>query len=135
MLYLEKITDWLDRCFPEFKPFFGERLKSATAMFVLSEYGSPSKVANMNQASFERLRRVSRGRFSSARFAELKALARSTVGTCYEVDEWCYTSKIFTRGKSVYFQRTPEKKAFFENKLTAFGLLIRRSLRHNPRKR
>ena len=87
-LYLEKITDWLDRCFPEFKPFFGERLKSATAMFVLSEYGSPSRVANMNQASYERLRGASRGRFSSARFAELKALAKSTVGACHEVDEW-----------------------------------------------
>ena len=87
-LYLEKITDWLDRCFPEFKPFFGENLKSATAMFVLSEYGSPSRVANMNQASYERLRRISRGRFSSAKFAELKALAKATVGTCYEVDEW-----------------------------------------------
>jgi len=87
-LYLEKITDWLDRCFPELKPFFGENLKSATAMFVLSEYGSPSRVAGMNQASFERLRRISKGRFSSAKFAELKSLAKGTVGTCYEVDEW-----------------------------------------------
>ena len=87
-LYLEKITDWLDRCFPEFKPFFGDDLKSATAMFVLSGYGSPSKVANMNQASYERLRKVSRGRFSSARFAELRALAKTTVGSCYEADEW-----------------------------------------------
>lgn len=87
-LHLEKITDWLDRCFPEFKPFFGDSLKSATAMFILREYGSPKKIASMNQASYERLRRISRGRFSSARFASLRALARSTVGTCYEVDEW-----------------------------------------------
>ncbi len=87
-LHLEKMTDLLDRCFPEFKPFFGENLKSATALFILREYGSPAKIAAMNQLSYEKLRKASRGRLSAARFAELKRLAKVTVRTWTEIDGW-----------------------------------------------
>ena len=49
-------------------------------MFILSEYGSPEKIAHMNARSYEKLRSVSRGRFSVDDYLKLKAMARSTVG-------------------------------------------------------
>lgn len=40
--YLVKITNVLDHTFPEFKPFFNERL-SKTALYLLENYGSAEK--------------------------------------------------------------------------------------------
>jgi transposase len=45
--YLIKITNVLDHTFPEFKPFFHERL-SKTALYLLENYGSAEKMARMN---------------------------------------------------------------------------------------
>ena len=73
------ITDVLDEMFPEFKPFFNNQF-TTTAMFILSEYGSPEKIAHMNARSYEKLRSVSHGRFSVDDYLKLKAMARSTVG-------------------------------------------------------
>ena len=78
-LYLVKITNILDHTFPEFKPFFNERF-STTALFLLENYGSAEKISRMNQASYEKLRKVSRGKFSIQKFLELKELAANTVG-------------------------------------------------------
>lgn len=77
--YLVKITNVLDHTFPEFKPFFHERL-SKTALFLLENYGSAEKMARMNSASYEKLRSLSRGKFSPQQFLRLKALAANTVG-------------------------------------------------------
>ena len=77
--YLVKITNVLDHTFPEFKPFFNERL-SKTALYLLENYGSAEKMARMNSASFEKLRSISRGRFSPQQFLRLKELAANTVG-------------------------------------------------------
>ena len=77
--YLVKITNVLDHTFPEFKPFFQERF-SKTAFYLLENYGSAEKMAHMNSASYENLRRISRGRFSPQKFLELKQLAANTVG-------------------------------------------------------
>lgn len=77
--YLVKITNVLDHTFPEFKPFFHERL-SKTALYLLENYGSAQKMARMNSASYEKLRSVSRGKFSPQQFLWLKELAASTVG-------------------------------------------------------
>ena len=78
--YLIKITNVLDHTFPEFKPFFGSRF-SVTALYILSNYSSPEKIANMNSKSYEALRKLSRGRFSTVDFAKLKQLAKNTIGT------------------------------------------------------
>ena len=78
-LYLVKLTNVLDHTFPEFKPFFDERF-SKTALYLLENYGTASKMARMNSASYEKLRSVSRGRFSPQKFLELKDLAANTVG-------------------------------------------------------
>ena len=60
--YLVKITNVLDHTFPEFKPFFNERL-SKTAIYLLENYGSAEKMAHMNSASYDKLRCASRGKF------------------------------------------------------------------------
>lgn len=77
--YLVKITNVLDHTFPEFKPFFNERL-SKTALYLLENYGSAEKMARMNSASYEKLRSVSQGKFSPQQFLRLKELAANTVG-------------------------------------------------------
>ena len=77
--YLVKITNVLDHTFPEFKPFFNERL-SKTALYLLENYGSAEKMARMNSASYEKLRSVSRGEFSPQQFLRQKELAANTVG-------------------------------------------------------
>jgi transposase len=77
--YLVRITNVLDHTFPEFKPFFNERL-SKTALYLLENYGSAEKMARMNSASYEKLRSLSRGKFSPQQFLKLKELATNTVG-------------------------------------------------------
>ena len=77
--YLIKITNVLDHTFPEFKPFFNERL-SKTALYLLENYGSAENMARMNSASYEKLRSLSRGKFSPQQFLRLKELAANTVG-------------------------------------------------------
>lgn len=74
-----KITNVLDHTFPEFKPFFNERL-SKTALYLLENYGSAEKMARMNSASCDKLRCISRGRFSIQQFLRLRELAANTVG-------------------------------------------------------
>ncbi len=76
---LVELTNILDKVFPEFKTFFGGKF-SATALHILANYSSPEKIANMNSKSYETLRKLSRGRFSTVAFAKLKQLAKNTVG-------------------------------------------------------
>lgn len=76
---LVELTNILDKVFPEFKPFFNGRF-STTALYILSHYQSPEKIANMNTKSFDALRRKSRGSFTTFKFAQLKNLAKNTVG-------------------------------------------------------
>lgn len=77
--YLVKITNVLDHTFPEFKPFFNQRL-SKTALYLLENYGSAERMARMNSASYDKLRSISRGKFSPQQFLQLKELATNTVG-------------------------------------------------------
>ena len=46
----------------------------------LKTYGSAEKMARMNSASYEKLRSLSRGKFSPQQFLRLKELAANTVG-------------------------------------------------------
>lgn len=77
--YLVKITNILDISFPEFKPFFNDRF-SATALYLLENYGTAEKISHMNSQSYENLRKISRGRFTPQKFIKLKDLAKNTVG-------------------------------------------------------
>ena len=76
---LIELTNILDKVFPEFKPFFEGRF-SATALYILANYQSPERISNMNEKSYEILRKKSRGRFTMAKFVQLKSLAKNTVG-------------------------------------------------------
>ena len=77
--YLVALTTVLDAMFPEFKPFFGNKF-TATALYILENYPTPAKIANMNVRSFDTLRRVSYGRFTMLHFTKLKQLAKDTIG-------------------------------------------------------
>ncbi|MDR2559600.1 MAG: IS110 family transposase [Oscillospiraceae bacterium] len=81
--YLIQLTNILDCVFPEFKQFFGNKF-SVTALYILGHYQSAVKISNMNSQSYEKLRCISRGRFSMAKFVELKYLAKNTVGAFNE---------------------------------------------------
>ena len=82
--YIVKITNVLDHIFPEFKPFFKNRF-SKTALYLLENYGTAEKMARMNSASYENLRKISRGKFSMLKFLKLKDLASNTVGESNEI--------------------------------------------------
>ena len=82
--YIVKITNVLDHIFPEFKPFFKNRF-SKTALYLLENYGTAEKMAHMNSASYENLRKISRGKFPMQKFLKLKDLASNTVGECNEI--------------------------------------------------
>lgn len=84
--YLIRITNFLDRTFPEFKESINGNIKSKTAMYILRNYGIPSKIANINAQSYENIRKCSYGKFSVAKFNGLRELARNTVGFSYETD-------------------------------------------------
>lgn len=84
--YLIRITNFLDRTFPEFKEFIKGNIKSKTCMYILHNYAIPSKIMNMNIQSYENIRKESYGHFSVAKFDKLKELAKNTVGFSYETD-------------------------------------------------
>jgi len=77
--FMVQLTNILDCVFPEFKPFFDDSF-SVTALYILGNYQSPEKIAKMNSLSYDKLRKVSRGHFSTLQFAQLKVLAKNTVG-------------------------------------------------------
>lgn len=82
--YIVKMTNVLDHTFPEFKPFFKNRF-SKTALYLIENYGCAEKMARMNAASYDNLRKISRGKFSMQKFLKLKELAANTVGENNEI--------------------------------------------------
>ena len=79
-LMLVKMTNVLDKIFPEFKPFFNDSLKSSTALYLLKNYKRPSKIAKMNSESYKKMASELRRTISYARFIQLKELAKNTIG-------------------------------------------------------
>lgn len=79
-LQLVKLTNVLDLIFPEFKPFFNGNLRASTALYILENYGTVNKIANMNIDSYNKMKSKLRNTISYARFFELKMLARNTIG-------------------------------------------------------
>lgn len=76
---LVDLTNVLDKVFPEFKPFFGGKF-TVTALYILANYQSPEKIANMNTKSYDILRKKSKGKFTMTKFIQLKSLATNTIG-------------------------------------------------------
>lgn len=76
---LIEMTNILDRIFPEFKPFFNERL-AGTAIFILKKFKSRSRISKLQPKDYESIRTYSKGRVSYVRIKKLKSLAQSSVG-------------------------------------------------------
>lgn len=82
--YMVQMTNVLDILFPEFKPFFSNRF-SATSLYILEKYKTTEKITNMR--NFETISKISRGKFSYAKFVKLKELAKNSVGESNEIFE------------------------------------------------
>ena len=76
---LIELTNILDIVFPEFKPFFDNKL-TGTALYILKKYISPSKIANMTIDSYNNMKKELKRTISYAKFLKLKELAKNTVG-------------------------------------------------------
>lgn len=84
--YLVKITNVLDHIFPEFKPLFGDKL-SVTALHILKKYKTVQAISRMRDSSYDELRRISRGSFTTGKFFKLKDLAKTTIGVSTPIHE------------------------------------------------
>lgn len=71
------LTNELDKSFPELKPFFNNII-SSTLLYILEKYKNADHIALMKD--FDSIRTISYGKFSYAKFAKLKELAKNTVG-------------------------------------------------------
>ena len=67
------LTNELDKSFPELKAFFNNNI-SATLLYILKKYKNTEHIALMRD--FETLRKLSHGKFTYAKFANLKELAK-----------------------------------------------------------
>ena len=71
------LTNELDKSFPELKPFFNNMI-STTLLFILDKYKNTNHIALMKD--YDSIRCISRGKFTYAKFAKLKELAKNSVG-------------------------------------------------------
>ena len=71
------LTNELDKSFPELKPFFSNMI-SSTLLYILEKYKNTDHIALMKD--YESIRKISRGKFTYSKFAQLKELAKNSIG-------------------------------------------------------
>lgn len=71
------LTNELDKSFPELKPFFNNMI-STTLLYILEKYTNIKHILAMKD--YDSLRKLSRGKFTYAKFTKLKELAKNSVG-------------------------------------------------------
>lgn len=71
------LTNELDKTFPELKPFFNNNI-SSTLLYILDKYKNNYHISLMKD--HESIRKVSHGKFTYAKFAKLKELAKDSIG-------------------------------------------------------
>ena len=71
------LTNELDKSFPEVKSFFNNTI-SNTLLYILNKYINTTHISLMKD--YESLRKFSHGKFSYNKFAQLKQLAKDSVG-------------------------------------------------------
>lgn len=76
---LIELTNILDIIFPEFKPFFSNKL-TGNALYILNNYKTPDHISNMTIDSYNNMKKELRKVMKYPRFLELKQLAKNTVG-------------------------------------------------------
>ena len=85
-LQLVRMTNILDKMFPEFKPLFDKQgLKASSAIYLLENYVTPSKMANMTKASYDKMKSELRRPISYAKFCKIRDLAKESVGNEDEI--------------------------------------------------
>ena len=75
--YQVLLTNQLDLTFPELKQFLNNRI-SATLLFILEKYTNTNHISLMRD--YDSIKNISRGKFSYAKFAKLKELAKNSIG-------------------------------------------------------
>lgn len=78
------MTKVLDVIFPEYKSFMREQGYSESSLYILKRFSSPDRIAKMNDEHFDKLHKLSRGKFSYPKFVKLKELASTTIGVTQE---------------------------------------------------
>ena len=81
---LIKLTNLLDKTFPEFKPFFKNRLGSG-ALFILKRFKSKTRIAKLRMSDFELIRSKTKGKMTYPKFNRLKQLAKDSIGVSSKV--------------------------------------------------
>ena len=71
------LTNELDKSFPELKSFFNNRI-STTLLYILKEHKNRKHISLMRD--YETIRKLSHGKFTYAKFAKLKQLAKNSIG-------------------------------------------------------
>ena len=90
---LVSLTTHLDSYFPEFKPFFNNKF-SETSLFILKTFKTRNKISNLTNIHFEKLRCLSKGKFTYPKFRTLKSLAANSVGLPSNSKEFLITLDI-----------------------------------------
>lgn len=81
---LVKLTNLLDKAFPEFKPFFNKRL-GAGALFILKRFKTKSRIAKMTMSDYDLIRSKTKGTMTYPKFNRLKQLAQDSIGVSSKV--------------------------------------------------
>jgi transposase len=117
--YLIYMTNVLDKMFPEFRSqFISQGLKASSAMYLLENYSSPSKMANMTRASYDKMKSELRHTISYAKFLKIKELAKNTIGNEDEI--LVFELNIYLE----LFKELDKKIQDVENKITSeFSLM------------
>lgn len=85
-LQLVRLTNILDKIFPEFKPQFKKNgLNSASAMYLLENYVKNNKMSSFTRASYSKMKSELKNPINYSKVVKLKELAKSTVGNWNEI--------------------------------------------------
>ena len=81
---LVRLTNVLDKSFPEFKVFF-KNILGKTPLYILKTYRNKEKISNLTTSHFETLRKMSIGKFTYPKFSKLKNLAKTSIGNTSKI--------------------------------------------------
>ena len=81
---LVRLTNVLDKSFPEFKVFF-KNILGKTPLYILKTYRNKEKISNLTTSHFETLRKMSMGKFTYPKFSKLKNLAKTSIGNTSKI--------------------------------------------------
>ena len=87
-LHLIKITNLLDKIFPEFISLFSNGINSSSARYLIENYGSIEKLSFMTKTSYDKMCKKLKRPISYAKFTQIRELAKKTIGNSDELLEY-----------------------------------------------